>query len=361
VFVRFWSAARRLAPGVALIVLASGILLLSDAGRRDAPGARRLPRVAIIQHVASPVMDAGVQGMIDGLAAMGLHDGATMSLTRYNANGDMATGNAIARQVTTGEFDLVVTSSTPSMQAVANANREGRTNHVFGLVADPFSAGVGLDRADPMHHPRYMVGYGTFLPVRQVFEVAKRALPPLQRIGVAWNPAESNSRAFVDKAREAAGDLGVTLLEANVDASAGVMDAIHSLAARGAQAIWVGGDNTMMSAMDTVITTARDERIPVLTITPGAPDRGTLVDIGLDFHALGDMCGRLAASVLQGTDPASLPIRDVQDEVPHRLIVNLRALDGLRDPWHVPDDIVLAATTLVDRAGVHQRPAVAPR
>ena len=47
----------------------------------------------------------------------------------------MAIGNAIATQITNGEYDLVLTSGTPSMQAVARANREGRTIHVFGVTA----------------------------------------------------------------------------------------------------------------------------------------------------------------------------------------------------------------------------------
>ena len=57
----------------------------------------------------------------------------------------MPTGIAIAKQVTGGDYDLVITSSTPSMQAVANNNREGKVRHLFTLVADPFASGVGLD------------------------------------------------------------------------------------------------------------------------------------------------------------------------------------------------------------------------
>jgi putative ABC transport system substrate-binding protein len=340
-----WSAVRRLAPGV---------LLWSDSGRR-APAAGRPLRIAILQHVSSSVLDEGVAGMIDGLAAAGFRDGDRLTIVRYNANGDIATGNAIAREVTTGAFDLVLTSSTQSLQAVANANRAGRTRHVFGLVADPFSAGVGLDRAAPLRHPAYMVGQGVLLPVGDAFDLARQAFPGLRRVGVAWNPAESNSRVFTERARAACQTLGITLLEANVDGTAGVVDALHSLVARGADAIWVGGDNTMMSAIATVVATARAARIPVFTIAPGVPDRGTLFDVGLDFHALGEVHGQLAAEVLNGADPAAIPILDVQDRVARRLVVNLRALDGLRAPWRIPDAVRARATTLVDASGVHAR------
>jgi ABC-type uncharacterized transport system substrate-binding protein len=359
--VQIWYAIKRLALSLALIALASAALLLSDRDRRtaDAPAAR-MRRVAIVQHASTPVLDAGVAGMIAGLAEKGFSEGDRISLRTYNAQGDLATGNAIARQVTTGEFDLVLTSSTPSMQAVANANRAGRTRHVFGLVADPFGAGVGLDAARPLQHPPNMVGLGSFLPVDEAFALARRGLPALKQVGIAWNPAESNSEAFTRRARETCRTLGLTLLEANVDSTSGVAEAVGSLASRGAQALFIGGDNTMMSAVAAAIAAARTARIPVFTIMPGAADRGTLFDVGLDFQELGRLTGVLAARVLGGADPATIPIRDVQDEVPRRLVVNTVALRGLRERWAIPADLAKGATVLVDEAGIHERASTAP-
>jgi ABC-type uncharacterized transport system substrate-binding protein len=311
--------------------------------------------VAIVQHASTPVLDAGVAGMIEGLAEAGFKDGGTIALRTYNAQGDLATGNAIAKQVTTGEFDLVLTSSTPSMQAVANANRDGRVRHVFGLVADPFSAGVGLDKTKPLQHPPNMVGLGSFLPVDDAFAMAKRSLPSLKTVGIAWNPAESNSEAFTKKAREACKAMGLTLLEANVDNTSAVVEAVQSLASRGAQALFISGDNTMMSALGSAIATARTARIPVFTIMPGAPERGTLFDVGLDFQELGRLTGVLAGRVLAGENMATLPVRDAQDDVPRRLVVNTTAAGGLRESWAVPADVAKSATVLVDETGVHDR------
>ena len=352
--IRAWNVFRRLSLGLFLIALAAAVLLYSDRGRR-VQGASRTARVAIVQHASTPVLDTGVRGVTDGLAESGFHDGDNLTLTIYNAHGDLTTGNAIASQVTSAGFDIVVTSSTPSMQAVANANRDGRVTHVFTLVADPFSAGVGLDRNHPLKHPPRMVGYGSFLPVNDAFLLARKALPSLARVGIAWNPAESNSEAFTLKARESCKALGITLLEANIDGSAAISEAIRSLASRGAQALFVGGDNTMMSAIGSVIATSKALRIPVFTIMPGEPDRGTLFDVGLDFHELGRVSGVLVARVLRGEDPATIPIRDVQDEVPRQLVVNARALAGLKEGWQLPDAVRAEATALVDDTGVHTR------
>jgi ABC-type uncharacterized transport system substrate-binding protein len=346
-----WYAVKRLSLGIVLIVAAAGVLLVSDVR-----SAGSKPRIAILQHASTPVLDDGVRGMLDGLAQNGYQDGATAIITQYNAQGDMATANAIAREIVEGRFDLVLTSSTPSMQAVANANKAGRTVHVFGLVADPYVTGVaGLDPANPLAHPRHLVGYGLLLPVVDAFRIARRMFPGLQSVGVAWNPAEANSAMFVGKARTVCQELGLTLLEAQVENSAGVREAINSLIGRGAQSIWIGGDIAVSSAVDTVVTAVRQARIPVFSIMPGSPERGTIFDLGLDFYEAGRLSGELAARILHGEDPATIPIRDAVNMVPRRLLINQKALKGLKDPWQAPDDLLRTADTWVDDSGVHRR------
>jgi ABC-type uncharacterized transport system substrate-binding protein len=224
-------------------------------------------------------------------------------------------------------------------------------------VADPFSAGLGLDRADPLKHPKHMVGQSTLVPVDDAFRLMKESLPNLTNVGTAWNPAETNSRAFVAAAREICRELGITLIEANVDNTSGVVEAVNSVIARGAQAFWIPGDNIMMSTIPSTVDVVRRAGIPAFSISPGKPDRGTFLDMGLDFVEVGRLAGALAARVLNGTDPATLPIRDVLDEVPRRVVINTLALKGLKEPWRVPAEALQTATTLVDETGIHDRSA----
>jgi putative tryptophan/tyrosine transport system substrate-binding protein len=350
-------AVKRLAPGLALIALASAILLISDRGRGGSSAEATALRVAILQHANTVVLEDGLRGTLDALAERGFRDGERLRIERFNAQGDMPTGLAIARQITGGDYDLVITSSTPSMQAVANNNREGKVRHVFTLVADPFASGIGLDRARPLSHPPHLVGQGIFPPVERAFQLARRMLPALARIGVAWNPSESNSLAFVTKAREVAKAMNLELLEANVDNTGAVTEAVGSLIARDAQAIWVGGDNTVVAAIGSVIATAQRAGIPVFSILPGAPDRGTLFDAGPDFYEVGRQGGFLVADILAGEEIARIPIRDVLDLVPPYLSVNVKALQGLEEPWRVPGDVRDDATVVVDESGVRRNDA----
>jgi len=354
------TAVKRLWLGFLLIALASAILLFTDREQRGgSAAAAAVLRVAILQHASTPVLDEGIDGTLEALAERGYKDGDRLKIDRFNAHGDMPTGIAIARQVTTGSYDLVITSSTPSMQAVANINRDGKVRHVFTMVADPFVAGIGLDRANPLNHPPHLVGQGIFPPVERAFQVARQMLPTLTNIGTVWNPSESNSLAFVTRAREVAKQMKLTLLEANADNGAAVTEALRSLYVRGAQAIWVGGDNTVIGAIGSVIAACQRRRVPVFTILPGAPDRGTLFDLGPNFHLVGRLSGFLAADVLGGQDMAKIPIRDVEDLVPPFLSVNTSVLKNLKEPWRVPDDVLARANVVVDDSGVHRREAPA--
>jgi putative tryptophan/tyrosine transport system substrate-binding protein len=343
---------RRSLPTVALLAGASALLLATDqAGTR-----RSRPAVAVLKQVSTAVLDDAVTGMIEGLAEKGWRDGDTVTIRQFNAEGDMAQANAIAREITGGGFDMVLTSSTPSLQAVATANERGRVMHVFAAVADPFSTGVGLDRADPLAHPRHLVGYGSLAPVDATFGILQRINPRLTKVGVAHNPSESNSRRFMELARASCRGRGIELLEAAVENSSGVVEAVQATIARGAEAIFIPGDTTVASVCDSVVNVAAKAGVPVFTVVPGKPDRGTLFDVGFDFREVGLLAGRLAGDLLDGRDPATVPIGETAREIPPRLTVNLVAPGIDRQAWPIPEELVAQAKVVIDERGRRDQP-----
>jgi ABC-type uncharacterized transport system substrate-binding protein len=357
----------RLWLAILLILLASAVLLLTDRERprgsseTDAESSEKIRSIALFQHVSQATLEEGAQGVLAGLAGAGYEEGQTIRIHRYNAEGDAATSNTIARAIISGDHDLIITLSTPSLQAIAAANREAKRLHVFGLVSDPVAAGVGIVRDDPMKHPPYMVGHGTMQPVAESFRMAQRLAPRLARVGVAWNPSEANSEACTKIARSVCKELSIELLEANVDGSAAVKEAAASLVGRGAEAVWVGGDNTVLAALDAAIGPARAAGVPVFTNIPGSVEQGALFDLGANYQQVGESTGRLAARVLDGESPATMPILY---EVPVELWINRVALAALRGGWSFPPEIDAKADLVVEKGGPvrrHPRPEVAAR
>jgi putative tryptophan/tyrosine transport system substrate-binding protein len=333
-------AFRRLWLGMMLILATSGFLLLSDRQQR----VKGIPRVAIFQFNSVALLDGGVQGVLDRLKENGFEHGKTAHFERFNAENDMATANSIATELVSGRYDYVVTVSTNCLQAVANANREGRTKHIFGVVADPIVAKVGINPNDPMDHPKHMVGIGSLMPAGEVLEAARQFSPGLKRLGLPWNPSQANSERFTLMARETAAKMGVELLEAAVDNTAAVGETAGSLVSRGADAILILGDLTVALAADAVVAEARKGKIPVLTVMPDLVPHGALYASGIDYYAIGRQMGDLTARVLKGEDTARIPILY---DIPMQIGVNLKAMAGLKDSWKIPAEVIAKAKQVI--------------
>jgi putative ABC transport system substrate-binding protein len=346
-------AVKRLALGVLLIAAASATLLIADREHRASAPTQKVKRIAILQHANTAVLDEGIRGTIDGLASRGFNDGGTLKIERFNAQGDMPTGIAIARQVTAGGYDLVITSSTPSMQAWRTTTARARSNicsRWWPIRSRRASGSIARIRCSIRPHG----GAGQF-PARRhgCSRWPKDAARP-QRIGTAWNPSETNSLIFVERGRKVRRGHGLTLLEANADNTSAVGDAINSLIARDAQASgWRrqhGDCGHRFADRD-----GQAIRLPVFTILPGKPDRGTLFDAGPDFYQVGRQGGLLAADILEGAGHR-------EDSGPRRARsragVSSRQHDRAEGAERTVDDAadcLASASVVVDETGVHKK------
>ncbi len=346
---------RRLALGLFLIASASALLLFSDLGSRvnarQGPPADAQPtkRVAVLQHASQAVLDESREGLFAGLAERGWLEGKNLTVRRFNAEGDMTVAQAIGREMANAGNDLLLTISTPSLQAVANANRSTRTPHVFGIVTNPVAAGVGI--SSPTEHPAWLTGHGTMQPVQQAFETALAINPDLKTVGVVYNAGEANAVAQIALARQVCADLGLTLTESTVDSSAGVGEAAAALVSRGLDALWLCGDVTVITAVDSVIAAAKRGNVPVFSVIPPNVKRGALFDLGADYHEVGRLTGLLAGDVLNGRDPATVPVENV---MPEMLAVNLQTAAQLGDKWKIPDSLRAKARLVIDEEGVEK-------
>ncbi|MBU6403014.1 MAG: ABC transporter substrate-binding protein, partial [Verrucomicrobia bacterium] len=292
------------------------------------------------------------RGVLEQLAEAGYRAGERLALQRFSAEGDLPTANAMASRMTDGHFAMAITISTLSLQCVANANKAGRTVHVFGAVTDPAGAGVGIRAMNSTNKPPWLAGIGTFQPVEQIFRAAKRAWPELKVVGVVWNPTERNSEACTLQARVVCRALGIELLEANVDQSKDVREAADSLVARGVQAFWTGADVTVLNATAALCESAARARLPVFSNASGQVSQGTLFDLGANYREVGHCVGAIAAAILDGASPASFVITKF---MPERVMLNRQVLQRLRDPWRFPEELCARAEVIIGEDGHVER------
>jgi len=80
-------------------------------------------------------------------------------------------------------------------------------------------------------------------------------------------------------------------------------------------AIYTQTDNTVMQGFDAVIQVSRDAELPLFTDDPLAARRGALACVGLGFRQPGVVAGGMAARVLCGESPGSIPMLNVAENV----------------------------------------------
>lgn len=350
------AALKKSVLGLTLILGAVAILLYSDldSRRADTHDKSRPKRVAVVQQISIPALDEGIAAALEALAKRGYSDGGRIVVSKYNAQGDVSTANAVAKTVTSSNFDLILSFSTVSLQTVANANRFATPprRHVFSLVSDPYAAGVGVSRDNHLAHPPYMTGLGSLAPVQQAFEAARRMQPSLKRVGLVWDPSEANSVVTTTLARKVCASMGIELVEANAENSTAIAEATASVLSRGVQAIWVSPDLIASHGLELIVSKAKGAEVPVFTSIPTSGVSGALFELGANYTAIGEQAGNLAADVLDGRDPASVPVENV---MPVTLKVNRTALKHLRERWSIPEDVIERADVVVDDDGVHAK------
>ena len=354
---------RHLLPGLGLIAAASALLLLSDLGSRNRedrsqanagnPGKITYThdhpaRLGILQPTSNKVMDDMCKGLLDALASRGYRNGENLQADVLIAQGDAPTMAMMAQKITSGTYDLGASISTLCLQSLAAADQKGRLPMVFCGVTSPVAANVGVKSMDSLDKPAYMTGYGTAQPVEAIFREAVAANPKLKKVGVVWNPAEVNSLLCTERARAICQELGLTLLEAPIEGSKDVREAADLLVARGAEAFWTGGDATVIAAYEILQQSADKAHIPIFSNISGQAQAGALFDFGANYYQVGYAAGQLAADILDGHSPATLPVHDL---MPGRLGLNEKVLASLRDAWTFTPDQYNRAGYVVTRTG----------
>lgn len=279
-----------------LMVMAGGVATAQQPGR--------VYRVGYTQIVDHPALNATRQGFLDGLKAAGFVEGSNLVFEYQNAQGDVGNARNIADKFLADKVDLIAPCTTPSAQAAVRVARGANVPVVFGCVTNPVEAGI-IGSMDKPSGGNVTGTYG-FPPVARMFDVIQQVSPQASRIGTIYNAGESNSTTFARLSKAEAERRGLTWVEVAISGSAEVKTAAESLAGR-VDALLTGQDNTVASAFDAVVKTARDNRLPLFSFDATAVEHGAIASFGQNQYQTGvDWAKELAVPVLLGRDPGTL-------------------------------------------------------
>ena len=283
--------------GLILICLIG--LTLAACGRNSDDNGYRFT-VGIIQMMDHPSLNEIREAFLEEMAALGYTD-VDFDI-RIGPGADMTALTSIAQVFVGNQVDLIVSITTPATQAAANATSD--IPIVFGAVSDPVAAGLVADLNRP---DRNITGTSDNLPVESVFALARQLTPDARTFGFVYNLGEDNSVAIINRVKAYFAAAGLSYYEAPVTGTADVQQAALSLVGR-VDAFFTPTDNTVAAAMPVFAQVAIDAGLPIFTGADSMVADGGLATVGVNYTVLGMETARIAASVLEGTAIADIPV-----------------------------------------------------
>ena len=293
--------------------------------------------VGISKIITHPALDAIEQGIIDGLRDAGYDD---IIFDLQQANGDIATANSIAGKFKADRVDLAIGIATPTSQALANTITDSPV--LFSAVTEPIEAGL-VETYD--HGIGNVCGVSDLTPVAAQISLLKE-VAGIRRLGVVYTSGEANAVLLAGMAEAVCGKLGIEYVPSSVTNSSEVKQAAQAIAGR-VDGFYVSNDNTVVSALPALADVALNAGIPIMSAdTTSAEGLDIMLAWGFDYYKLGRATARMAAELLEGADPASIPVGFMTEPEDIQLLVNLDTAKKLGIT--IPREIISQASIIIE-------------
>jgi putative ABC transport system substrate-binding protein len=254
-------------------------------------------KIGVTVIVSHPALEADQQGFEKAIAEAGLE----AEYDYQNAQGDMANATTIAQKFKNDELDLVHAIATPTSQAAVKVIKNKPI--VYSSVTDPVDAGLVKTMGPSGTN---VTGISDAWPIERQIELYHQMVPSAKKWGTVYNAGDANSVKSIGWTRDAMKKFGLELVEVTISNSAEVYSGAQTLVGR-VDAIYITSDNTVVSALESVVKVANNKKIPLFGGDTTTVETGMIAAYGLNYFQVGYSAGKKAVLVLEGQDPGTIP------------------------------------------------------
>ncbi|OCA90641.1 ABC transporter substrate-binding protein [Bacillus sp. FJAT-27225] len=313
----------------------AAMLLLAGCGNNESAGGssggsgeneQKTYKVGISQFAPHPSLDAATEGFKKALEEKGIK----VEFAEQNAQGDQPNAQVIAQNFAGDKVDLIFANATPSAIAALNVTKE--IPILFTSVTDPVGAGLVKAFDQPGENITGTTDNHPDATKKTIDFITKEV--GAKKIGIVYNSGEQNSVVQVDAVEELAKANGASIVEVSVSTTAEVKQAAESLVGR-VDALYIPTDNTVVSALESVISVANDKKIPLFVGELDSMKKGAVAASGFSYYDLGYETGLMAVEILTGKKKPS----DIHVALPQSLalMINKKAAEAqgltVKDEW----------------------------
>jgi putative ABC transport system substrate-binding protein len=315
-----------------LIQSAGAAVALAGCRGKSSRGSGR-SRVGLLYFAPEAGAELCMKGLFDGLAQSGYTKDGNLEVISSHAQGEISNIPMLVQNFMTQGVDLIITLTTPCLTAACTVARN--THIAFTYCYDPVAAGAG--KSASQHLPN-VTGVGSFPPVEATVDLIQKLVPGVKSVGTVYSSSEANSVKVISVAREMFKKRGISLQEVTAMNTNEVFQSAQVACHRNVQAMWVTGDNTALQSFDAIVKTTTDAKLPLFINDPEFTSRGALACVGLGWYPAGKAGGMLAARLLRGEDPSTIPFQEVAEK---KVVLNHEAATRLGIVF--PSDVLAEA------------------
>jgi ABC-type uncharacterized transport system substrate-binding protein len=256
----------------------------------------------VAAYSESTIHEEVVDGLRRGIKEAGLVEGRDYRFNYRNAQGDIATLNAVFDELSGGDTDVILSISTPALQTALRKVKQ--TPVVFAGVLDPIAAGAGKSDSD---HRSNVTGVYLTYPYAEMIQALRAVLPGARRVGTLFTPGEVNSVLGRDRFMGALKTERFELVSLPVNGPSEVSDAALALCQSGIDVVCQISDNLNNSSFPAIARACERAKMPLFTFSTLHVKSGAVLGVGCDFAENGREAGLVVAQVIRGQDPSTIP------------------------------------------------------
>ena len=268
--------------------------------------------VGILQYTSHSSLDEIAAAIQSELEQQALAAGVAIRVELKNGQGDAATINDICKMFVSDKVDLIIPIATPAATAAAAAVQGTDIPLVYSAVTDPVAAQLAQSMEAPGEN---MTGTSDYIDTAKILDLMLANNPDTKTLGLIYNLGETNSAATIEALRPVLEEKGIQAVESTVTTPGEVQMAAQNLVSKGVDAIFVPIDNTVASAMSVLADEAIKGGVPVYTAADSLVRDGGLATTGVNYTKLGELTAQMAVQVLQGEEPATMPVQVLNDGI----------------------------------------------
>lgn len=286
---------------VVVLVITCGILFLLVMSDHQETSLRA---IAVLQAKPQEWADALKLGFGDGLREGGIESGKDVVIVVRSAAGDPQGLTSLAVAMGKQDYAMVYSLGTQASQEAFRAIKD--KSIIFGAVTDPVKAGFYSESlSNPLGN---ITGSQDLWPYPAQFDLMKKLVPHLDRLGIVYNSSEINSQISVDFIKQECEVRNISLAERAVTDESQISLATAGLLADEIDALFIPADNTAQTSSQVIIAACMRKKVPVFTGIPGIVKHGALGTVGTNYYELGKVNAKQAIRILSGQEARRIPV-----------------------------------------------------